>query len=150
MIAGVSRIATPLFATISFLFLAAVIRSTGLAHTISEACHPMLNVAPVQAMLILASITALLTQSYAASAAIVIPFLEAVIEAGADPMAAGLAAAGGAALMQYFLTGGPISALATIIPVIPGSELKAANRFQCPSILSGVLVALIISALLNL
>ena len=40
--------------------------------------------------------------------------------------------------MQYFLTGGPVAALATAIPVIPGSDLKTANRFQRPSILAGL------------
>ena len=149
MISGLGRIATPLFATLCFLFLAAGIRSTGLAHAISGACRPLLDVAPIQAMLIVAAFTALLTQSYSASVAILIPFLEAVVESGADPMAAGLAAASGGALMQYFLTGGPVSALATIIPVIPGSDLKTANHFQRPSILFGVLVALVITTLLG-
>ena len=43
-----------------------------------------------------------------------------------------------------------MAALATVIPVIPGSELKPANLFQRPSILFGLLVALGISSLLSM
>jgi hypothetical protein len=53
-----------------------------------------------------------------------------------------IAAGGGASTMQYFLTGGPVAALATVIPVIPGSDLKEANKFQRPSIFCGTLMAL--------
>ena len=60
------------------------------------------------------------------------------------------AAASGASLIQYFLTGGPVAALATVIPVIPGSDLKSANAFQRPSILSGCLVAFVITAILTI
>ena len=63
-------------------------------------------------------------------------------------LAAAFAAASGASLIQYFLTGGPVAALATVIPVVPGSNLKQANLFQRPSILFGCLVALIITILL--
>ena len=71
-----------------------------------------------------------------------------VLGTGADPFAAAFAAASGASLIQYFLTGGPVAALATVIPVVPGSNLKQANLFQRPSILFGCLVALIITILL--
>ena len=64
--------------------------------------------------------------------------------------AAAFAAASGASLIQYFLTGGPVAALATVIPVIPGSDLKGANAFQRPSILFGCLVAFLITFCLNL
>ncbi len=150
MIAGAGRIATPLLATISFLFLSTVIRNIGLVHTVSEAVRPILSLAPVQTMLLVASLTALMTQSYSASAVIIIPFLEIVLDTGADPMAAGLAAASGGALMQYFLTGGPVAALATVIPVIPGSSLRTANRFQRSSILVSLAVALALTTALSL
>ena len=68
----------------------------------------------------------------------------------AGGVAAAFAAASGASLIQYFLTGGPVAALATVIPVIPGSDLKGANAFQRPSILFGCLVAFIITACLNI
>ena len=71
-----------------------------------------------------------------------------MLAAGGDPFASAFAAASGAALIQYFLTGGPVAALATVIPVIPGSELKAANAFQRPSILAGSATALVITILL--
>jgi hypothetical protein len=101
-------------------------------------------------MLLVAALTATMTQSYAASAAIILPFLQVVLNTGASPIASGLAAAAGGALMQYFLTGGPVAALATVIPVIPNTDLKTANRFQRPSIIFGLLAALIVTTLVNL
>ena len=145
MLAGVSKIATPLVATVGFLFMGAVINKIGLVASISGLLGPVLTSAPIQIMLIVSALAGLFTQSNAASAAIVIPFLQVVLKTGADPLAAAAAAAGGCALMQYFLTGGPVAALATVIPVIPGSELKTANKFQRPSILGGLLVLLIIT-----
>jgi hypothetical protein len=145
MLAGVGKIATPLVATIGFLFLSTVIRNIGLVKIISDAINPVLSVAPVQIMLVVAILTATMTQSYGASAAIIIPFLQVVLKTGADPMAAALAAASGGALAQYFLTGGPVAALATVIPVIPDTDLRTANRFQRPSIVFGMLTALAVS-----
>lgn len=149
MLEGVGKIATPLVATIGFLFMSAVIKNVGLVDLIGDAIKPLLNVSPILVMLIVAFLTALLTQSYGASGAVVIPMLQVVINAGADPLAATVAAAGCASMMQYFLTGGPVAALATVIPVIPGSELRAANKFQRPSILFGVLVVCIIALALG-
>ena len=148
MLAGVSKIATPLVATVGFLFMGAVINKIGLVGAISGLLGPVLTSAPIQIMLIVSALAGLFTQSNAASAAIVIPFLQVVLKTGADPLAAAAAAAGGCALMQYFLTGGPVAALATVIPVIPGSELKTANKFQRPSILGGLFVLLIITLFL--
>ncbi|MBS3976689.1 MAG: hypothetical protein KGZ75_08225 [Syntrophomonadaceae bacterium] len=145
MLAGVARVATPLVATVSFLFMSAVIREIGLVKLLSEWFKPALAVAPIQIMLLVSAVTGFVTQSNAASAAIVVPFLMVVMQAGADPFAAAVVAAGGCALMQYYLTGGPVAALATTIPVVPGSELKAANKFQRPSILGGLLVLFLIS-----
>lgn len=148
MMEGVGLIATPLVATIGFLFMSTVIKQIGLANTISGFAAPLLSVSPVAVMFLVAFVTGLMTQSYGASAAVVIPFLQVVLGAGADPFAAAFAAAS-AALSQYFLTGGPVAALSTVIPVVPGSNLKSANHFQRPSILFGCLTAFCISMLLS-
>jgi hypothetical protein len=150
MLLGVGKIATPLVATIGFLFLSTVIRNIGLVKIVSDAINPILSIAPIQIMLLVSALTALMTQSYGASAAIIIPFLQVVLKTGVDPMAAGIAAGAGGALMQYFLTGGPVAALPTVIPVIPNSDLKTANRFQRPSILAGLLFALILATVIGL
>jgi len=148
MLAGVGRIATPLVATIGFLFMSAVIKSIGLSDLIGVMFDPLLSVAPIQTLLLVAAFGGFITQSNGASAAITLPFLQAVLSTGADPFAAACVAAGGGAIMQYFLTGGPVAALATVIPVINGSELKAANKFQRPSILFGLLVLFLLSFIL--
>ena len=150
MLQGVGRVATPLVATIGFLFMSAVIKNVGLASLIGKTFMPILEVAPLQSMLFVSAIAGLITQSNAASAAIVLPFLQATLGAGANPLAAACMAAGGSAIMQYFLTGGPIAALATVIPILPGSDLKIANKFQRPSMLFGVLVLFVLSFVLNL
>lgn len=85
-----------------------------------------------------------------ASVSVLIPFLQVVLDTGADPFAAAFAAASGAALIQYFLTGGPVAALATVIPVVEGSDLKTANAFQRPSIIFGCLVAFLITCCLTI
>ena len=64
-------------------------------------------------------------------------------------IAACVAAAGGSALTQNFLTGGPVEILPTLIPV-EGSDLKTANRFQRPSILCGVAMVIVFSFAINL
>ena len=149
MLDGVSLIATPLVATIGFLFMSTVIRQIGLVDTISGLAAPILTVSPVLVMFGVAFVTAFLCQSYAASVAVLVPFLQVVLQTGADPFASAFAAASGAALIQYFLTGGPVAALATVIPVVPGSDLQTANAFQRPSILFGCLVSLVISIILS-
>ena len=143
MMKGVSLIATPLVATIGFLFMSTVIREIGMVNTMS-------TLSPVLVLFGVAFLTGFMTQSYAASVAVLVPFLQVTLQAGADPFAAAFAAASGASLIQYFLTGGPVAALATVIPVIPGSDLKGANAFQRPSILFGCLVAFLITFCLNL
>lgn len=145
MLKGVEKIATPLTATIAFMFMSGVINEIGIVSALSDQLAPILSVAPIQVMLIVSAVTGLITQSNGASAAIVIPFLSIVLESGASPLGAAIAAAGGAAIMQYFLTGGPVAALSTVIPVVPGSDLKGANRFQRPSILGGLLVLFLIT-----
>ena len=150
MMKGVSLIATPLVATIGFLFMSTVIKEIGLVKTLSDAIGPVLSTSPVIILFFVSVLTAFLTQSYGASASVLVPFLQVVLQTGADPFAACFAAASGAALMQYFLTGGPVAALATVIPVIPNSNLKVANAFQRPSILSGVCMAFIITVILTI
>ena len=149
MLEGVGKIATPLIATIGFLFMSSVIRNVGLVDLIANTTARIIQNAPIQTMLLISALTGLLTQSYGASAAVVIPMLQVVLKLGVDPLSAAVAAAGGASLMQYFLTGGPVAALATVIPVIPGSELRTANKFQRPSILVGLGVVFCITLLLT-
>lgn len=149
MIEGLTRITVPVLATFAFLYMSAVIRDVGLVDTISNMLEPFLAVAPIILMLLVSSLAGLFTQSNAAAAAIVVPFLTIVLASGANPFAAAVAAAGGPAIMQYYLTGGPVAALSTVIPVIPGSDLKIANRFQRPSILFGLLVLFVICVVLS-
>ncbi|MCL2380431.1 MAG: hypothetical protein FWC64_02425 [Treponema sp.] len=148
MMEGLTRITVPLLATVAFLYMSAVIHAIGMVAIVSNLLEPYLAVAPIFMMLLVSSVAGLITQSNAASAAIVVPFLAVVLASGANPFAAAIAAAGGPAIMQYYLTGGPIAALSTVIPVIPGSDLKTANRFQRPSILVGLLVLFIITIFL--
>ena len=148
MMKGVSLIATPLVATIGFLFMSTVIREIGMVQTVSDFVSPVLSVQPVLILFAVAFLTGFMTQSYAASVAVLVPFLQVTLQTGADPFASAFAAASGYSLIQYFLTGGPVAALSTVIPVIPGSDLKGANAFQRPSILFGCLVAFIITACL--
>lgn len=145
MLEGVQRVATPLVATIGFLYMSAVIRNIGLVALLSRWLEPVIAGAPIQAMLLIAALTGFMTQSYAASAAIVVPVLQVVLGLGANPLSAAFAAAAGASLMQYYLTGGPVAALATVIPIVPGSDLTLANRFQRPSILAGLALAFLLS-----
>ncbi len=150
MLKGVERIAVPLVATIGFLFMSAVIKNVGIIDYVSKWFDPLLDISPELTMLFVSALTGLITQSNSASAAIVVPFLTIVLGYdGVNVLAAAAAAAGGSAVMQYYLTGGPVAALSTTIPVIPGSELKAANKFQRPSILGGLGVLFIIVALLS-
>lgn len=143
MMAGVGKISTPLVATIGFLFMSGVMNKIGLVGLLSDALGPAVALSPVLIMLLISAFTGFLTQSNAASVSVVIPFLQVVLAAGADPLPAACAAAGGSAIMQYFLTGGPVAALSTVIPVVPGSDLKTANKFQRPAMLFGLLVLFI-------
>jgi len=150
MLEGLSRITVPIFATVSFMYMSGVIAAVGLTTVVTNALGVYLEAYPILIMFIVGSIAGLITQSNGASAAIVIPVLTIVLQMpGVHPLTAAVAAAGGPAIMQYYLTGGPVAALATVIPVIPGSDLKLANRFQRPSILFGMLVLGIITAALS-
>ncbi len=141
MIEGVRKIAVPLVATICFLYMSGVINNIGIATLLSDWLKPGLDTAPVFLMFGVALLTGIITQSYSAAAAIILPFLDIVLKAGAHPMLAAVAAISGGNLGQYFLTGGPVSGLSTVIPVIPGSSLQLANRFQRPNIALSWVVA---------
>lgn len=149
MMDGIHRISTPLFATVAFLFMSAVINHIGLVTLVSDWMEPALDVAPFHIMLLVSAVAGLITQSNGASAAIVVPFLSVVLASGADPFVAAVAAAGGTAIMQYYLTGGPVAALSTVIPVIEGSDLKTANKFQRPVILATLGVLLVVVTVLS-
>lgn len=140
MLQGVAKIATPLVATIGFLYMSGVMNKIGLVKTIADVLGPVVSSYPVLIMLLVSSIAGFLTQSNAAAAAIVVPFLQVVLKLGADPLTAACAAAGGSAVWQYFLTGGPVASLSTVIAVVPGSDLRTANKFQRPSMVFGFFV----------
>lgn len=150
MVKGVKMISIPFVATVVFMFLSGVINNTGVLDVMSEVFKPLLNTAPMLLMFIVALLAGIVTQSYLASAAIILPFCTLVLGAGADPMAVAVAATSGGNLGQYFLTGGPISGLNTVIPVVPGSELMCANKFQRPNHVAGWIAAAIITAGLTL
>ena len=151
MLEGLTRITVPLFAIIAFLYMSAVILEIGLSALIGTALEPFLAFAPITMLFLVGALAGLITQSNSASIPIIIPFLALVMATtDVNPLAAAVAAAGGPAIMQYYLTGGPLAALATVIPIIPGSELKTANRFQRPSILVGIVVVYIFAIVLNL
>lgn len=149
MLESVKRVAVPLVATIGFLYLSGVLRTLGVTDYLADWFSPLLTHIPLITMFVVAGLAGLLTQSNSASLAIVLPFLEIVLEHDVGLMGVALVAAGAPAIMQYFLTGGPIAALATTIPVVPGSELKAANKFQRPSQLAGMAVLLVLGVILG-
>lgn len=63
-------------------------------------------------------------------------------------MGIAVAAASDCNIGQYYLTGGPVSGLNTVIPVVPGSDLVKANLFQRPNIAFGFLVGTLVVAYL--
>ncbi len=148
MIDGVQKAAIPVVATISFLFMSAVINKIGLVDVISGVMGPAVSISPIYTMLIVSAIAGFITQSNAAAAAINVPFLSVVLATGADPLTAACAAAGGAAVTQYYLTGGPVAALSTVIPVVKGSNLKDANKFQRPAMIFGFVVLFVLVSIL--
>ncbi|WP_280770686.1 SLC13 family permease [Salipaludibacillus daqingensis] len=149
MLEGVKRVAVPLIATLGFLFMSSVIQNIGIVDIMADWFDPLLTYSPILVMLAVSALAGLITQSNAASAAIVIPFLTIVLQYDVSPLAAAAAGAGGCAIMQYYLTGGPVAALATTVPVVPGSDLKLANKFQRPSILGGLAVLFFVVLFIN-
>lgn len=150
MLESVKRVAVPLIATVGFLYMSGVIKEVGITELLADWFSPALDTAPILTMALVSAVAGLLTQSNSASAAIVIPVLTLVMaQQGINPLAAAAAAAGPTAVMQYFLTGGPVAALATAIPVVPGSDLKTANQFQRPSQLAGLLFVIVVAVVLG-
>lgn len=150
MLESVKRVAVPLIATVSFLFMSGVIKAVGITELLADWFSPALNAAPILTVAIISAIAGLLTQSNSASAAIILPFVGLAMETGdVSALALAAAACGPTAVMQYFLTGGPVAALATTVPVIPGSDLKEANKFQRPSQLAGLAVVILIAVLIG-
>ena len=162
MMAGLTRITVPLFATVAFLFMARIVSEVGLIDilvrseggvVVGGALYGAMAAGPLVLLLIMffvGSFAGLVTQSNGASIPFILPVLMAILAAGVNPVAAAVAAAGGPAIMQYYLTGGPVAALSTVIPIIPGSDLKLANKFQRPSILIGMAVLFIIVVFLGI
>ena len=95
MINGVKRASIPIVATISFLFMSGVINKIGLVDVIDNIMAPFVSISPVYIMLFVSALAGFITQSNAASVAIDVPFLQVVLAAGADPLTAAFAAAGG-------------------------------------------------------
>lgn len=150
MLESVQRVAVPLIATIGFLYMSAVIGAIGITDLLGDWFEPLIDTAPIITLILVSAVSGLLTQPNSASAAIILPMLSIVMATGdVNPLAAAAAAAGPTAVMQYFLTGGPVAALATTIPVVPDSDLKLANKFQRPSQLVGLLFVSAVAIILG-
>lgn len=145
MISGVTQIAIPIVAIISLMFMSVVINKIGLVSVLSEYLKPFLAIAPIQILFIISTIAGLITQSNAASAAIILPFVQILMGMNLDPMAISFAAIMGAAIMQLFLTGGALTALPVVAGVVPGTNQKLANKWERPALLVGIGVSFILS-----
>lgn len=148
MISGVAQISIPIVAIISLMFMSNVINRIGLVTALAEYVQPFLAMAPVQILFFISFMAGLVTQSCAASAAIVLPFTQIVINMGVDPLATSFAAITGCAIMQLFLTGGALTALPVVAGVIPGTVQKVANRWQRPAMLVGAGVCFLLTFVL--
>lgn len=145
MVSGVTQIAIPIVAIISLMFMSTVIAKIGLVKVVAEYVKPYIAVAPIQILLIISAVAGTITQSNAASAAIVLPFVQIVLGLGADPLATSFAAITGCAIMQLFLSGGALTALPVVAGVIPGTVQKVANRWQRPCMLVGLGVSFLLT-----
>ena len=145
MISGVAQISIPIVAIISLMFMSNVINRIGLITTIAEYVQPFLDIAPVQILFAISFVSGLITQSCAASAAIVLPFTQIVFDMGVAPLDISFAAITGCAIMQLFLTGGALTALPVVAGVIPGTIQKVANRWQRPAMLIGAGVCFVLT-----
>lgn len=146
MVEGVKMLSVPFTAIIIFLFLSGVINNVGVIDTLKHWFEPILATSPIALMFVVAMIAGVVTQSYTGAAAIILPFVTLVMSTGADPMATAVAAAAGGNIGQYYLTGGPVSGLNTVTPVVPGSDLRKANLFQRPNHIAGMITAAVITA----
>lgn len=145
MVSGVAQIAIPIVAIISLMFMSNVISKIGLVTLVAEYVKPFIAVAPIQILLIISAVAGTITQSNAASAPIVLPFVQIVLGLGADPMAVSFAAISGCAIMQLFLSGGALTALPVVAGVIPGTNQKIANQWQRPCMLVGLGVCFLLT-----
>lgn len=145
MVSGVSQIAIPIVAIISLMYMSNVISKIGLVTVVAKHIGPYIALAPIQILLVISAIAGTITQSNAASAPIVLPFVQIVLGLGADPMAVSFAAISGCAIMQLFLSGGALTALPVVAGVIPGTNQKVANRWQRPCMLVGLGVSFLLT-----
>lgn len=145
MVSGVTQIATPIVAIISLMYMSNVIAKIGLVGIVAKHVGPYIALAPIQLLLIISAIAGTITQSNAASAPIVLPFVQIVMGLGAEPLAVSFAAISGCAIMQLFLSGGALTALPVVAGVIPGTNQKLANRWQRPCMLVGLGVCFILT-----
>ena len=145
MITGVAQIAIPITAIISLMFMSTVISKIGLVTLIAKYVEPFIAFAPIQILFIISCVAGLITQSNAASAPIILPFVQILLTMGANPMSVSFAAITGAAIMQLFLTGGALTALPVVAGVIPGTNQKLANRWQRPAMLVGIAVCFVMT-----
>ncbi len=145
MISGVAQISIPIVAIISLMFMSAVINKIGLVAVLANYLHPLFSFAPIQTLFIIAAIAGTVTQSNAASAAIVLPFVQILMSMGLNPMSISFAGIMGPAIMQLFLTGGALTALPVVAGVIPGTNQKQANLWERPALLVGLGVSFLMS-----
>lgn len=135
MVSGVTQIAIPIVAIISLMYMSNVIAKIGLVKLVAAYVGPYIALAPIQILLIISALAGTITQSNAASAPIVLPFVQIVLGLGADPLATSFAAITGCAIMQLFLSGGALTALPVVAGVIPGTNQKLANKWHRPAML---------------
>lgn len=145
MVSGVAQIAIPIVAIISLMFMSNVIAKIGLVNMVAEYVKSYIAIAPVQILLIISALAGTITQSNAASATIVLPFVQIILGMGADPLAVSFAAITGCAIMQLFLSGGALTALPVVAGVIPGTNQKIANKWQRPCMLVGLGVSFLLT-----
>ncbi|MFT3942455.1 MAG: hypothetical protein QM705_01325 [Ancrocorticia sp.] len=150
MVKGVAMIATPVTAIISLMFMSTVVSKIGLITTIGEYVEPILLLAPVQILLLISAFSGTITQSFSASAPLLLPFTTMVLDMGADPTAVAFAAITGAAIMQLFLTGGALTALPVVVGVVPGSDQRTANRWHRPCMLAALGVCFVLTFIVGL
>lgn len=145
MISGVAQISIPIVAIVSLMFMSGVINKIGLVAVLAEYLNPLLIIAPIQILIIISAIAGTITQSNAASAAIVLPFVQILMGMNLDPMAISFAAIMGPAIMQLFLTGGALTALPVVAGVIPGTNQKIANKWERPALLVGMGISFLLT-----
>lgn len=145
MVSGVAQIAIPIVAIISLMYMSNVIGKIGLVTLVAEHVKPYIAIAPIQILLIISALAGTITQSNAASAPIVLPFVQIVLALGADPLATSFAAISGCAIMQLFLSGGALTALPVVAGVIPGTNQRIANLWQRPAMLVGLGVSFLLT-----